>query len=1322
MATSAQCRTVTLTDEPEESDAFSGPHQRIADALAGLIQPADAKGISIGVEGSWGSGKSTVARLLTRKLENDGNIATVSFDAWAHEGDPLRRTFLETVIRRLQERNWITKTNWDESIEELANRREVVNTKDNLSITGWGRIIAATLLLIPIGGAFINAALREPVTLYSGSVAWKFLVLFLIGLLLTFTPLLVLLLKIKKEPDLLSFLFNKGPTEKTTITSRTVNPTSIEFEDKFNTVLEEALGNSQKRIVLILDNLDRVDAKDALSIWSTLQTFFQHKGTKRALWHERLWLLVLYDLRGLSQLWQDSEKPGGKTALSFIDKSFQVRFEVPALVLSDWRKFLMDQLAKAFPDHSESDLHEVYRVLAINVARSGKLLTIRELKLFINQIGAVHRQWAQGDGRESDTFPLALIAYYVLLRRGDADVVTSLFDPEFPEKEYRELLGDDTRERLAAIAFNVEIDVAQQLLFSDKIKNALTLGSPEELKKVASLLRRGFLEVLEPTAKEWASNETVKIADAAIALDESGLLNNAFRPSVRAVTKALCDHAGAVESWAPLEPKRAAGLAVMLRWKSEFHGSGDDHEAFMKRLFKAVAQGLKEHTRETGEGTMATEWLKSLNIATAGLEMPVRESVLKTVVMEIGTRYFSSVLDFQSQLYLEVLFELEKVPNLNVTVQQVFSDLIRMGNIQDRLFKPAPRNDRSVAFIIYTLMRYSEKFEGIRGSLEQSVNPLITSSMVQSLVNLLERYDQIPLLFSSLKAAPEIEPLVVAALKPVLNSPAAKELFTGPDALERLEFISRHLPKTTEELATLTKLIAELQTQWDLLSTLRTGIFKADNATLYWLALGNSGGEQKDFVSWCVAGLRTVSPDIWHYEFDARGPLFNLAFELKVRGAELQLGEKYRLFVADVITSDTDGVVAFPGENLVALVGPVGSASRTLSQRDLEARLRDRATVLPEWFFSIFGAELAVMVLNSEPAQSVELLGIISDRPELGALEWIKDLLVHNGPNLESKYSSEPGWAQFKNGARQALTVRASDTSAYPLIKSIADILNIKPPRNGAIAFAIYNEPRICLLERESVETQDLLYFATAAEIFIEPTWSPDGKKLAYTRISTTFAGHSDIEVFDIASNAITSIANGDESSSQPAWSPDGKSLAFVRHGKKNYDIYTIDLMTKKERRLTQDGDQKGHPSWSPDGRQLVFHRFDTVVMGSILIIDIDGSNEKRIFKAPASFDPSWSPDGNQIAFVSRQGNKDSGIFLMSPDGSGTHQLIADEQPRSPVWSPDGQKLLFESGPEKDPVIYQIDANGLNKKLLTNGLDPTWQPLIDDGLDDTTTV
>ena len=1182
MATSTQCRTVTLTDEPEENDAFSGPHQRIADALAGLIQPADAKGISIGVEGSWGSGKSTVARLLTRKLESDENIATVSFDAWAHEGDPLRRTFLEAIIKRLQARGWIAKKEWDESIEELANRREVVKTKDSLSITWWGRVIAATLLLIPIGGAFITAALRDDVTLHPGPIAWKFLILFLIGLLLTFTPLLVLLWRIETEPDLVSLLFNKGPTERTTITSKTVNPTSIEFEEKFNAVLEEALGNNQKRIVLILDNLDRVDAKDALSIWSTLQTFFQHKGTKRGSWHERLWLLVLYDVSGLRQLWA-----GNTTAGSFIDKSFQVRFEVPALVTSDWRKFLMDQLARAFPDHSDSDFHEVYRVLATYLAMPNDRLTIRELKLFVNQIGAIHKQWAAGGDRTSDAFPLALIAFYVLQRR-IMDVAKSLFNADFPAKAYEELLGDTARENLAAIVFNVEVDVARQLLFSDKINNALTLGSADELKKVKLLLRRGFWEVFEQNARLWAGGETVKVAEAALALDESGLLHDAFGPSVRTVTKAFCDRAAAVVSWAPLDQKRAAGIAVILKWKNDLQGSADHREEFTRVLFGAIAQGMSDHAKEIDDGTKAKEWLRYLNLAADGLESSARQRALTIVVEKVGEHCRATDRAALTQMCLEVLIELAKITEISATVEKQLTDFADSKAIEKMLSERVIHNTRKVAFMLYTSLRYSSDFKGLYASDgELKLESFVDSSMVATFVDLLQSNQQVPLLFSSVKAWPRLEPLVVSSLRLVLITPEAKDLFTGPEALERLEFVCRNLSKTPDELATLINLISELQIERNLTVALEASVFKPDNAALYWLALKTSAGEQKDFVSWCVAGLRSVSSEIWQYHFDERGRLFNLLAELKSRGADLQLGEKYRLFLRRMMTWITDvEVLPFPG-NLVALVGPPGSSSRTLSQQELEARLRNGGEPLPQWFFSLFGPELITMVLDLEAAKSVELLEIVFRRPELIALEWLQELMAQHGSNLKSKYSSEPGWGQFKQSVRHALTFRDLETAMYPLMKSIADLLNIKLPRNGSITFAVYGKPRICLLGPE-LETRNLLGSSTTVDLLTEPAWAPDGKKLAYTR------RQSGIEISDIVSPLVTAVTDRIYSSSQPAWSPDGKSLAFVRRNGSANDIYTIDLTTKEERRLTDDGGNKGHPSWSPDGNRLVFHQFDS--------------------------------------------------------------------------------------------------------------------------------
>ena len=101
MAEATDCRTQLIPDTPAEVDAF-GPHERVAKAIAELVR-SEAGGKMIGLEGGWGSGKSTAVNLLKKELESDPNVAVAVFDAWAHQGDPLRRTFLERLIAEMDD-------------------------------------------------------------------------------------------------------------------------------------------------------------------------------------------------------------------------------------------------------------------------------------------------------------------------------------------------------------------------------------------------------------------------------------------------------------------------------------------------------------------------------------------------------------------------------------------------------------------------------------------------------------------------------------------------------------------------------------------------------------------------------------------------------------------------------------------------------------------------------------------------------------------------------------------------------------------------------------------------------------------------------------------------------------------------------------------------------------------------------------------------------------------------------------------------------------------------------------------------------------------
>src|SRR6185437_3779744 len=112
-------------DNPSQEDEFRGhPHQRVADAVASVILSNEG-GRAIGLEGTWGSGKSTVIELVRTRLakhELSNPTARKSsffvFDTWAHQSDPLRRVFLEELIRCLEDEA-VPREKWSEKFEEL---------------------------------------------------------------------------------------------------------------------------------------------------------------------------------------------------------------------------------------------------------------------------------------------------------------------------------------------------------------------------------------------------------------------------------------------------------------------------------------------------------------------------------------------------------------------------------------------------------------------------------------------------------------------------------------------------------------------------------------------------------------------------------------------------------------------------------------------------------------------------------------------------------------------------------------------------------------------------------------------------------------------------------------------------------------------------------------------------------------------------------------------------------------------------------------------------------------------------------------------------
>ena len=115
-----------VDDHPSSSDEFRGqPHNSVADTLVSILSSGDG-GRAIGLEGTWGSGKSTVVDIARSKLQDhereakDGQKHTFFvFDAWAHQSDPLRRVFLQELIHCLDSSNAVNKVHWNEQLAPI---------------------------------------------------------------------------------------------------------------------------------------------------------------------------------------------------------------------------------------------------------------------------------------------------------------------------------------------------------------------------------------------------------------------------------------------------------------------------------------------------------------------------------------------------------------------------------------------------------------------------------------------------------------------------------------------------------------------------------------------------------------------------------------------------------------------------------------------------------------------------------------------------------------------------------------------------------------------------------------------------------------------------------------------------------------------------------------------------------------------------------------------------------------------------------------------------------------------------------------------------
>ena len=282
------------------------------------------------------------------------------------------------------------------------------------------------------------------------------------------------------------------------------------------------------------------------------------------------------------------------------------------------------------------------------------------------------------------------------------------------------------------------------------------------------------------------------------------------------------------------------------------------------------------------------------------------------------------------------------------------------------------------------------------------------------------------------------------------------------------------------------------------------------------------------------------------------------------------------------------------------------------------------------------------------------------------------------------------------------------------------------------------------------------------------PTWSPDGRKIAFE--SDRDGSDPEIYVMNADGSGVTQLTNNNGYDASPSWSPDGERIAFVSDRafqdpeelNRNFEIYvmnvddgtppvsrpqqiieeaistienldnipqgvrtsiiallrqvldTIDDDTttpppQEPIRLTNNNASDGSPSWSPDSEKIVF-RSDRDENSGIYVMNADDGSEQTRLTEESQFDgdPRWSPDGERIAFSSIRGNQ-GGIFVMNADDGSNETRLTDG--RDPAWSPDGEKLAFvsarDAGDESDDnAMYIMNFTDADSSNATRLTEP----------------
>ncbi len=496
-----------VSTAPCNEDWLAGQsHKRIASKVADIILDESQHGI-IGIDGGWGSGKSNLVGMAQEVIkerikDNKEKIKYefVTFDAWAHHTDYLRRSLLEEFVNELTIEKNLLSSKWNDSLDMVLARVKEVDMKQTVKLNEF--VIGTSILsiLTPL----IALIFDKPAFYYvMGAV-------YLLMIAGTVFSIWLSLKKYGQKVDVNNFwtdirnlyvdaaniqtrqgyseVNNKNRQTKTREIITEKEPTARQFRNWMSQIDQE-LKTKKTHVVFVIDNMDRLPIAKVKETWATIHAFFaecRYEYIHAVIPFDRSHIINAFKEENIKEIENKKEKVDDKSEQQielrsygndFINKTFYVVYRVSPPILSDWRDYFERIWKMAFGDV----IYKEHDELLLVFEKLSPDFTPRSIIAFINECVTLYSVM-------EEEIPSEYLGIYILGKeRINKEPDKQLLKPDFLQGLKGKYENDEELPQyLSSIHYQIKKDRALDVVYLPKVKKALDDGNTAFIEEIGN--------------------------------------------------------------------------------------------------------------------------------------------------------------------------------------------------------------------------------------------------------------------------------------------------------------------------------------------------------------------------------------------------------------------------------------------------------------------------------------------------------------------------------------------------------------------------------------------------------------------------------------------------------------------------------------------------------------------------------------------------------------------------------------------------------------------------------------------------------------------